>query len=174
LWSTVFSPGTGTLAWTSIVENLATLEATDAKLMADAQYLDLVNEGAGFVSGDAIDDGIVQLLATEVDPTGTPPAYVNVVRAVLAAGAMASGIELGIEISQRAKKITGCPCSFGVAGTGVYGGIVWITGCDSVEQLESSQQAIAADAEFTKLIDKKASDLYLPGVTTQTIYRRIV
>jgi len=174
LWSTVFSPGAGTLTWTSIVEDLGVLEATEAKLMADNRYLELVDEGAAFGAGDAIDDGIVQLVVADVDAAGTPPAYVTVARAVLAPGAMASGIELGIEIAQRAKAVTGCPSSFGVAGTGPYGGVVWITGCDSIEQLQHAQEAIASDTDFTKLIDQKASQLYLPGVATQTVYRKIV
>jgi len=173
LWSTVFSPASGTLTWTTVVESLEVLETTEAKLMADGGYLDLAEQGGAFASGDAMDDGILQLVVTDIDPAGTRPAYAHVVRAVLAPGAMASGIELGAEISQRAKAITGCPSSFGTAGTGTYGGVAWITGCDSIEQLEQSQKAIASDADFVKMIDKKASEVYLPGAT-QTVYRKIV
>ena len=50
LVSTIFSPGVGTLAWTSTVEDLAVLEASDAKLMVDAGYLSLAEEGAKFAS----------------------------------------------------------------------------------------------------------------------------
>ncbi|HUC38433.1 MAG TPA: hypothetical protein VMR97_15075 [Acidimicrobiales bacterium] len=174
LWSTVFSPGVGTLTWTTFAEDLATLEATEAKCMADGTYLDLVNEGATFAAADAIDDGLVQVVFTERDPAGDAPAYVNVVRAVLAPGAIASGLELGVQIAQRATAVTGCPCSFGAAASGPYGGVVWFTGCESIEQLQQAQQAIFADTELIGLIDEKASRAYLPGVAVQTVYRKIV
>lgn len=173
LWSTVFSPGVGTLAWTAIVEELSVLEATDAKMMADSSYVDLVNQGAAFASADAIDDVLTSLVVAARDPSGPPPAYASVVRSVLAPGAMTSGIEVGAEIAQRAGAISGCPTSFGVNTTGVYGGVVWITGCESIEQLQHAGEAINADADFVKLVDSRASKAYLAGVTTQTVYRKI-
>ncbi len=173
LWSSVFSPGVGTLGWTTIVEDLSVLETVDAKLMADDAYLGLVNEGATFLSSDAIDDALASLVVADVDPSGTPPSYVSVVRSMMVPGALASGIEVGAEIAQRAKAITGRPTSFGVASTGPYGGVVWFTGCESIEQLQRAEEATNADAAFVKLLDTKASKAYLPQVTTQTIYRKI-
>lgn len=172
LWSTVFSPGVGTLAWTTTVDNLSVLEATDAKLLADAGYISLVNEGAAFSSGAPIDDAIVQLISADIDES-REPAYASVVQAVLAPGASVKGIELGVEIAQRAKKVTGCPCSFGVAGSGPYGGVVWITGYSSIEELEQANQTIAADADFNKTIDQKASTAYQAGSAVQTIWRKL-
>lgn len=174
LWSTVLSPRVGTLSWTTVVEDLEVLEATDAKLMADNGYLQLVNEGATFASGDAIDDGLAQLVVADLDSSGTPPAYVSVVQSALAPGAMASGIELGVEICQKVKKITACPCSFGVASTGPYGGVLWFTGFASMAELQRSEEALNGDADFVELIDAKASKAYVVGVTTQAIHRRIV
>lgn len=174
LWSTVFSPGLGTLAWTTLVEDLSVLEATDAKLMADNGYLALVDEGATFASGDAVNDDLISLVVDDRDPSGQPPAYVSVVRSVLAPGSLASGLEIGAEIAQRAKAITGSRCSFGVSSTGTYGGVCWITGHDSIEGLQRAGEAINADADFVTLIDARASKAYLAGVTTQTVYRKIV
>ena len=172
LWSTVFSPGVGTLAWTTTVDTLGVLEATDAKLLADAGYISLVNEGAAFNSGAPVDDAIVRLVSADVDPDAEP-AYATVVQAVLAPGAGVNGIELGVEIAQRAKAVTGCRCSFGVAGSGPYGAVAWITGYSSIEQLEQAAQVIADDADFNKTIDQKASTAYQVGSATQTIWRRL-
>jgi hypothetical protein len=139
LWARVFSPGNGTLVWTSTVETLATLEASEDKLMADSGYLSLVDQGAKLTSSDAIDD---------------------------------HGVELGIDIAQQAGKITGCPTSFGVAVTGDYGGVAWLTMFSSVEQLQQSQEAIASAPEFAQKVDKEASKVFLPNVQ-QLTYRRI-
>ncbi|HAM00836.1 MAG TPA: hypothetical protein DCQ30_01190 [Acidimicrobiaceae bacterium] len=173
LWSTVFSPGVGTLAWSAIVEDLSVLEATDAKLMADSSYLGLLDQGAAFNSGAPVDDTIVNLVVADIGEEG-PPAYGSIVQTVLAGGAMAKGIELGAQIAQQVKSVTGCRCSFGVAGTGQFGAVGWITGYESIEQLEQAQQALQADADFGTLLDERASQVYLRGTTTQTIYRRLV
>ena len=172
LWARVFSPGVGTLAWTAILEDLAVLEATDAKLMADSGYLTLLDEGATFSSGDPVDDQLVSLVHADVSEEGSP-AYAGVVQSVLAGGGMAKGLELGVEIAQRVKAITGCACSFGVSGTGQFGGVGWITGYDSIEQFERAQQAITSDADFLKLLDERASVVYLRGTTTQAVYRKL-
>jgi len=172
LWSTVFSPGVGTLAWSAIVEDLAALETIDAKLMADAGYVELLDQGAAFISGAPVDDTIVNLVVADIGEEG-PPAYGSIVQTVLAGGAMAKGIELGAQIAQQVKAVTGCRCSFGVAGTGQFGAVGWVTGYDSIEQLERAQQALTADAEFNKMLDEKASQVYLRGTTTQTVYRRL-
>ena len=173
LWSTIFSPGVGTLAWTSTVEDLGVLEASDAKLIVDAGYLSLAEEGAKFASGEGVDDALVRLVLADPDAANTEPQYATVVQAVLAPGGSERGIELGAEIAQRAKRITGRPTSFGVATTGVYGTVGWITLYDSIAQLQSAEQAIGADIEFARFVDKEASKVYLTG-TTQTVFRRIV
>jgi hypothetical protein len=174
LWTTVFSPAVGTLVWTTRVEDLASLEATQDKLMVDDGYHALVEAGSKFSSGEALNDELLQLVHADPDAANAARQYVSVVRAVLAPGRSARGIELGVEIAQRAKKITGRPTSFGVGATGIYGGVEWISLYESVEQVQKAQEAIAADTSFAQLIDKEASQAYLHGVATQTVYRKII
>ena len=173
LWTSVFSPGLGTLVWTSTVEELGVLEASESKLMADAGYLSLVEQGAKFSSGEAADDALLQLVHADPDAANEQSQYATVVRAVLVPGSSAQGIELGAEIAQRAKKITGRPTSFAAAVTGAYGGVDWITVYESVEQLQKAQEAIASNADFGKFVDKEASKTYQTGAT-QTAYRKII
>ncbi|MEY2435142.1 MAG: hypothetical protein QOC92_4867 [Acidimicrobiaceae bacterium] len=175
LWTTVFSPGLGTLVWTAAVEHLSVLEATDAKLAADDVYISLVEEGAKYLSADPIDDVLLQLVFADEDAANSQPQYASVVASALAPGNSTRGIELGVEIAQRAKRITGRPTSFGVASTGPYGGVEWISLYDSVDQLQKAEADIAADAGFTQFVDKEASTAYNAALPTiQTIYRRIV
>jgi hypothetical protein len=173
LWTTIFSPGVGTLAWTALVEELSILESTETKLMADDSYVALVDEGAKFASAAAIDDHIVQAVLADPDAPTEPQAFATVTQAMPAPGANARAVELGIQIAKRVRSITECPTSFGVAVTGPYGAVTWITGCDSVDQLQRAQEATASDGEFAKLVDAEASKAYLPGVV-QTVYRKIM
>jgi len=174
LWTTAFSPGVGTLVWSTVVEDLGTLEATEAKLASDDGYLALADEGASFASTDPVDDHLIQVIHNEGRASDPAPAYAAVVNAMVAPGATARGIELGVEIAQRAKAITGIPTSFGVGVTGPYGMVTWVTGAESVEQLQRSQETTASDAEFTNLVDIKTRDVYLAGSATQLVYRKIL
>ncbi|HXW38728.1 MAG TPA: hypothetical protein VEJ44_03455 [Acidimicrobiales bacterium] len=174
LYSTIFSPEVGTLSWSTVVESLSELEATDAKLMADGGYLDLVSEGAKYqAAGSIIDDTLASFVLADRSESGSP-AYANLVRATLAPGALASGIETGVEIAQKAKAIGGLPVSFLVGSTGPYGGVGWITSADSIDELQAAAEKVNASADFLRLLDTKGSEAYLPGSATQVVVRKIV
>ena len=172
LWSTVMSPELGRLTWTMVVDDLAVLLATDEKLMADSGYHDLSAEGAEFNSGSGVDDGLVRYVHADRDGVDTAR-YATLVRAVLAPGGSVKGIELGVEIAQRAKAITGRPTSFGVSQTGTYGEVGWIALYESIDQVQAASEALAADTAFAKMLDEKAAKAYLPGHATQSISRKI-
>jgi hypothetical protein len=174
LWTTAFSPGVGTLVWTAAVEDLAVLEATTDKLTVDDGYIALVEQGAKFASGDPIDDALVQLVLADEDAANSTPSYASVVASAMAPGKSVRGVELGVDIAQRVKKITGRPTSFGVVSTGAYGGCEWITLFDSIDELQKADAALAADPSFAQYIDKEAGAVYNASVSLQTIYRRII
>jgi hypothetical protein len=174
LWTTVFSPGLGELVWATFIEDLAALETAEAKLMVDDGYVTLVDKGAVFSDGSGADDTLSQLVHGDVDPNRQIQ-YVSVVETTVAAGKTGRGMELGVEIAQRATQITGFPTAFLADTTGNYGGIRWITGYETVDQLQKAGEAIGADVKFTQFVDKEAASVYLagPSVTTQRIARRI-
>ena len=173
LWSTVDSPGVGTLSWATTIEDLEVLEATNTKLIADSGYHSLVEQGAKHLSADALDDNLIRLIVADADASAKDIQYVSVNRAVLAPGHSVRGIEIGIEIAQRAKKAVGRPVSFGAGATGEYGAVAWIGYYDSVQQLQKAQEALAADADFAKYLDKEAAQVYLPSGSSVTWYRRV-
>jgi hypothetical protein len=173
LWTPFASPGVNTLIWTTMVEDLATLEATNDKLLADSGYHMLLEQGARYASGDAIDDVLLQIVDSEGADQARPPAYVAVVDAVLATGAAAKGLEVGLEITKMARKITNAPVTFCAAATGAYGHIAWHTGFDSITELQRGQTAIAMDPNFMQYLDKSTPGVYQPAAR-QSVYRRVM
>lgn len=171
LWSSLMSPDLGRLTWSTVVQDLATITTMGDKLLADPGYLELVEEGTRFTTGMAT-DGLVRFIHADRDGAATAQ-FSTVVRAVLAPGAFVDGTVLGVEIAQRAKAITGRPTSFGASQSGTYGGVGWIALYDSIDQVQAAGEALAADADFAKLLDQKASKAYIGGVSTQVINRRV-
>jgi hypothetical protein len=172
LWTRVFSPSSQTLVWTAIVDDLLTLETIENKLISDSGYVSLVEDGAAHASGDPIDDGLLQFVFADPAAAELDATYASVVQAVLSPGGMIRGMELGVETAQRAGAITGCPTSFGISATGIYGAVEWVTVYASIEQLQTGQEALNADAEFAQLVDKELSKVYETGAI-QTVYRKI-
>ena len=173
LWTTVFSPKLGALSWTTVVDDLSQLEALDAKLMADGGYVALVEEGARFTSDDGVDDAVVHLVHADPDGAGGGQ-YATVVQAVVTPGSFVRAVELGVEIAQEAKKITGRPTSFGTSLTGPYGEVGWIVLYESVDQLQAATVALNTNVDFGQLLDKEASKAYLAGTSSQTAWRRVI
>jgi hypothetical protein len=172
LWGQVWSPELGRIAWTTFVPDLATLAAAGDKMNADAAMTAEGAKGAALITG-GMDDALYNIIHGELDPNAPQAEYVTTVAAVCASGGLTKAMTTGVEIAQRAEKITGAPTMFVANMTGVYGGVGWFTGFANVEALEAAQEAMAADAEWAKQVDKAGSAFASePGVTTQLIHRR--
>ena len=174
LFTEIYSPGVGVLSWSAFVPDLATLEAATDKLAVDESYISMVDAGAKFAAGAAT-DLLSQIVHGAPDPNRKVE-YVSVVQSACASGALTKGIELGVEIAQRAEKITGVPTMFATRATGTYGGVAWISGNADIKALEAAQAALAADAKFGEHVDKSVKGVYVEDLeaTRTTIFRRIV
>jgi len=172
LWTTLFSPAVGQLTWTTVVEDLTHLEASMSKLATEERFLAESDRGAAFTTAAGFDDRLGQLVGSDPDPNRRPQ-YSAVVTATLANGALARGMGVGVEIAERATAISGCPTTFVVGTTGPYGGVAWITGAESLHELEAAEQAVNTDADLIAFLDREAAEVFQPGAE-QSILRRLL
>ncbi len=173
-FTSIFSPEVGTITWSLAAPDLAALETANDKLLTDDGFTVLIDEGARLVEGN-VDDGVLQILHGTMDPSRRIE-YATVVRTVCTAGNLARGMELGVEIAQRAEKATGTPTMFASSMTGPYGAISWITLFADIGAMERAQQALLADTSFAKFVDDKVAGVYVEGphTTQQLTFRRVV
>lgn len=173
LYMQVFSPEVGAIGWSTFTPDLVSLEAAGDKLNADDGFVSATDSGASFLIGGA-DDSISQVVSGTPDPSRQVE-YVTAVRTVCSNGALAKGMELGVEIAQRAEKITGTSTLFVADATGSYGGVGWLTGHADIQGVEAAQQALAADASWLKFLDEGVKGTYSddPSATTQLLFRRL-
>ncbi len=174
-WTPVFSENVGEIAWTAFLPELAELESGDFKLMSDALYLDLVGQGARYLSTQPINDQLLQLIHGTPDPARDIH-YVTVAQATVAPGQLRHAMELGIEIAVQAERITGLPTHFYADTTGNWGGVHWITGYEGVELMQHSNEKINSTMPFVEMIDAKASKAFASGTQNarQACYRRVI
>jgi hypothetical protein len=173
LWSSILSPGLGTLAWSTFVPDLMTLETANGKLAADQSFLDDTAQSGDLMVEGSFDDVVLQLVHTAGEPTDDPH-YATIVTSAMAAGGIAKGVEVGIEIAGRAAEISGVATSFLVATTGPYGGCAWISGARTFEEIEKGDREVSSNPELIAYLDEHAAGVYRPEVSTQTMWRRLV
>ena len=171
VWTPFASPGIATVSFGAAVESLTDLEDAQAKTLADPIFQDLVKRGAQLTSG-GLDDRVGQFIVGGTDD-GSNPSYVAVVQSQITNGRFGSGVAAGVEIAQRATELSGMTTSFLLSSTGTYGGVVWITGAASLRELEEGEAKTNANPDFVALVDRVA-DNFVDGITTQSIWRRVV
>jgi hypothetical protein len=173
LFMQVYSPEVGVVAWSTFVPDLPTLEAAGDKLNADDGWVSGVDAGSSMTVGGA-DDLLAQVIYGEPDPNRQIE-YATVVQTVCATGNVGKGMEVGVELAQRAEKVMGTPVLFTAGVTGSYGSVGWLSGYENAQALEAAQQALASDQDWAQFVDKKTAGVYTddPNQSTQLIYRRL-
>lgn len=172
LWTAAMSPNMGTLTWTSVVEDLAIIEATETKLAADSGYLLLVDEAIGLLAPEPPQQNLIELVYPDPAGGSIDARYVSTVEARINPGSFSTGVLLGVEIAQQAAQITGRPTSFGMTVTGDYGAVAWYSLAETIEQVQEAQRAISSNPEFAARLDQEASAAFSPG--TQVLSRRLI
>jgi len=172
LWAHMYSPGAGTITWTTWFSDLSALEQVSDQLQADSSFQKLADQGSKHTVG-GLDDGLLEPIFGE--PTNTQPQYVGGAVAVAAAGGLARAMGAGVEIAQKAESVTGLPSLFVRSLTGPFGSVGWLTGYDSAATMEKAQAALGADPSWLALIDStQGCWVEDPSTTQATIYRRVV
>ncbi|MCU1453046.1 MAG: hypothetical protein JWN46_1192 [Acidimicrobiales bacterium] len=174
LYAATFSPGLGTISWSTFVPDLATLEAAGDALVADAD-VQKGSEGFAKHTVGGIDDGLAQVIHGEVDPNRVIN-YVTVVNSVCAGGQIAKAMAVGVDLAIAGEKITDHPTMFLAGVTGPYGAVSWVTGFEDIRALEQGNLALQQDPAWVEKIDKDAADVFAddPAATSQLIFRRLV
>jgi hypothetical protein len=174
VWRNVFSSEVARITWVAAIEELSQLEAADDKLAADDAFVALLDSGATHTVG-GVDDRLGQFVHLSGDPE-RPIEYAATVSALIAPGKFGRGVELGVDIAQRAEKITGTSTSFLTSVTGDYAGIQWLTAYDNIQAMQAANEKLQQDASFLELLDKETVGVYESGlsVTQQTIYRKVL
>lgn len=169
VWMSSFSGPVNRFSFTTLLEHLDELETTFEKLGADNGYGDFVEKGAAMFLGTP-EDTLLQVLHGA--PLAEMPAYSTVTIAEARPDALMSGVELGIEIAQKATEVSGNPTMFVHAVTGPYAGCAWLTGVPDLTTLETSEATLMGNADWLALLER-AGDCYQPGARSE-VWRRLV
>jgi hypothetical protein len=163
VFTTVASPDVGRISWSAMFESLAAMEAAFAKLNESQDYNDWADAHSHLFDG-LPEDRMLQVIHGAVDPSQTVN-VVSSVTGVCATGQLAAGLAAGVELAETAAKITGHGVLFGLAATGDYGRVAWLSGAESMADLDQAEAALNADPSWLPLVDR-LSPAFQPNAET--------
>ena len=180
LWTKKYSPGVGSLLYTLVTPDIASLESALDKLDGDGGWHELTDRLNEFLVPASTDDSLSMVVhpsGPEITVAlGRPAEYMVVTRSTLAGGQFVRGLALGAELAKAGERITGVPSLFLGAATGNHGAVAWATRYSDAVEMESCLRGLATDPAFVKMIDTQAGIVYttVPGATAQEIWRRVI
>jgi hypothetical protein len=171
LWGSILSPQTGTLAWSTFVGDLTTLNSANDKLATDPGFLDQSAQGGDLMAENTLDDITMHLIHTAGEPVSDPH-FATIVTTAMLPGGYAKGAEVGVELAERAATLSGVATSFLIAATGPYGGCAWIAATETLEELDRGGRQVSLDADLVAYLDQHTVGVYRPESGIQTMWRR--
>jgi hypothetical protein len=171
LWSVGFGAPRGAMTYTARVDGLAGVQAMNATLMGDADYIAKLATGAAMGGGPA-EDSLMQPLHGEL---GDPPpvgSVATVTTAVIGNGAYADAIGWGIEMAQLVESISGTPTIFAMSAFGAFGQVVWINVAADAAAADAAGNAVNSNADYMGRLSA-IGGLFVPASGHRSVASRL-
>jgi hypothetical protein len=160
-WTGVYGLPLGTVVYSVRVETQSAIAAALTTLVDSGRTLD---DGPG-------QDAIGELVSSAGAGESTAR-FASVVLAQCAPGRIAEATAWGVDVLSHASKATGLDGLFLRGLYGPWASLVWISLAESMEEIDDSAAALAADPTYVERIDD-AGPLFIPGSASQRLLRRL-
>jgi hypothetical protein len=136
--------------WSSRADSLADLQGVTEKLMADAGYLEKVQSMTGLFMAPS-EDRFSRFVTAPVEATSK---YYGITRAAMADGNFADAMALGVEAAEHIGTSMKCPSAFLKASYGGFGDVTWVTGFDTMAQVDAFDDWQTTDAGYHDIVGR--------------------
>lgn len=171
LWAAVFGAPRGAMSYTARVEGIAGVQAMNAKLVGDADYMSKLAAGVAHGGGPA-QDNLLQPLHGEVGEAAPVGSVATVTTAVVANGAYAEAVGWGIEMAQLVESLAGTPMIFGMSAFGTFGQVTWISVAADAAAADAAGEAVNSNADYMARLSA-IGDLFVPGSGHRSLAIRV-
>jgi hypothetical protein len=169
VFATRYSAPLNSIGWSTRLESQAELQEANDKLMANEDYL-----GWDSSHSELFEDAASDQLSTVVSSTlaGAPKRFYTVLTAAAANGRMADAVEFGVRAQQFVAETTGMATAFLSAVYGPFGTVAWLTGADSMSDLDTLVAMQMTNADYHALV-AEAGPLFIAGSGTTGLIEKI-
>ncbi len=173
LWQGMFGGPLGTLAWSTLVENMTTLESAFDTLGTDPDFLDHQAKAADWVTTPG-EDSLLRMVHTTGGEYSRPAvgSYAEVTSALPSEGKLAKAGAWAVEIADRHAALTHSSVLVCTSSYGGFGELRWLDLYDSAAAVDAGAEAVAKDDDYLAMLDD-GGDLFQDGSAVRTLARRI-
>jgi hypothetical protein len=168
-WTSVYGMPIGTNSWSARVDSHAAMGVAQEKLLKDKGYQKLIADASRLFVGPA-EDVMMEFVSASGD--GKVQQFASLVSAQCAPGRISDAMGWGVDIMNHVAKVTGRNAAMVRGLYGPWATIGWITSADSLEDVDSANAAIAADAKYIQRIDE-GGPLFVASSARQWLIRRL-
>ena len=165
----VFGYPLGTVVWSARAESQAELADDNTKILGDPGYIELVQRNIHLFDGPATDQ-LVNVVSSSLAPTPKP--IYSLLTTTIANGKFAPAMAFGVKAQAYVAKATGLTNAFSSSVFGTFGAVGWLTGADTMTDMDRYTEWQATDPGFHALVDE-AADLFIPGTAQTGLVQRL-
>lgn len=164
-----FGAPQGTIMWSMRVESHADLQATTDKLLADSGYAEQAESMNGLFM-TPLEDRFGRFVTAPLDAADSK--YYGITAAAMANGKYADAMMLGVEAAEYIGKSLNCPSAFVKASYGGFGDVTWITGFDTMAEVDAFDDWQMDDAGYHDIVDR-AGSLYVENTGHTSLIEKL-
>ena len=164
-----FGAPLNTIMWSARYESQAQVEEVSNKLGANAEYMAWIMSHA-----DSFDSAPVDQLTNVVSATlaAKPKKFYTSLTAVATSGRLGDAVAFGVKAQEFVANASGLTTMFGTAIYGAFGTVGWLTGADTLAELDALVQMQMTNAEYHTLL-AEAAPLFIAGSGINTLIEKL-
>jgi len=170
-WVPVYGEPAGTVVFSARVDSLAAMGAVEEKLLADPGYLQRVAVANGRFYTAPVTDQITEFVGMAGSGGGARQ-FATIITAQAAPGKIAESMAWAVDMMNEVSKLTHQDV---VLVRGLYGPwatLGWITGADSLADIDAAGAALSADPGYVDKLDQ-GGHLFVTGSASSRLIRRL-
>ena len=154
-----FGEALNVIRWSTRVESQSDLQDLTEKLLANDDYLQWIGTHSELFEA-APTDQLSMVVSSSLSPE--PSRFYAVLSAAAIAGKQADALSYGVRAQQFVAEATGLPNAFLSGVYGPFGSVAWLTGAESMRDLDALVEMQMTNTDFHALVNE-AGALFLPG-----------
>jgi len=167
-WAVLAGRPFGTQLLSTRVDGFAQMVEGQMKLAGSADWAALSGSASGILDHPA-ETYLNEVVAVTGEQTA-PKQFTTVTRATMAMSDMAATMEWSTKVMEHVTKVTGNGGTVLASAAGRFFDVGWISGSDTAEEMDASNEAINGDAEYAAMVARAGADgLFVEGSVERMI-----
>ena len=167
-WAVLAGRPFGTHLISTRADGFVDMVATQTKLAGSGAWASMA-AGADGVLAHPAETYLAEVIAAAGDP-GDPKRFATVTRATISGKDLAGSIAWSVAALEHGSKVTGHSGIVSTSAAGNMFQVVWISSCDTAEELDAGRKQLNDDAEYQGMIAKAGADgLFVDGSVEEAV-----